>query len=107
MGELQRAAEAGSAPQQAFVAYEGAGSPNHISFLSSRTNDAMIATLSPLLPLATALDIPMLDFDVYAKTLDSDKVAAELVPAVVSWLCAVLPDRRKGPGVKGPPAEPE
>lgn len=107
VGELQRAAEAGSAPQQAFVAYEGEGSPNHISFLSSRTNDAMIETLSPLLPLATALDIPMLDFDVYAKTLDSDKVAAELVPAVVSWLCAVLPDRRKGPEMEGAPAEPE
>ena len=104
VAELRRASEAGGgegAPRRAFVAYEGPGSPNHISFLSSRTNDAMIETLSPLLPIAKALDIPMLDFDVYAEALDSDRVAAELVPAVVSWLCAVLPDGGGGGGGGG------
>ena len=54
--------------------------------------------LSPLLPVAKALNIPMLDFDVYAEALDSDRVAAELVPAVVSWLCAVLPGDDDGAG---------
>lgn len=100
MAELRRASEAGGegVPRQAFVAYEGPGSPNHISFLASRTNDAMIETLSPLLPVAKALNIPMLDFDVYAEALDSDRVAAELVPAVVSWLCAVLPGDDDGAG---------
>ena len=100
VAELRRASEAGGegVPRQAFVAYEGPGSPNHISFLASRTNDAMIETLSPLLPVAKALNIPMLDFDVYAEALDSDRVAAELVPAVVSWLCAVLPGDDDGAG---------
>jgi len=82
----------------AFIAYEQTASaqspadpfPCHISFLSSRTNDAMVDVLSPLLPVARALSVPVLDFDVYARTRDSDAVAADLVPAVVAWLSRVM-----------------
>ena len=105
-------------PRAAFVTYEperdsneasaagaGAGSgsgsalPCHISFLSSRTNDAMVETLSPLLPLARVLRVPVLDFDVYQTTRDSDAVNAALVPGVVGWLAAVL--SRGGEGTAG------
>ena len=105
-------------PRAAFVTYEperdskeasaagaGAGSksgsalPCHISFLSSRTNDAMVETLSPLLPLARMLRVPVLDFDVYQTTRDSDAVNAALVPGVVGWLAAVL--SRGGEGTAG------
>jgi hypothetical protein len=64
--------------------------PCHISFLSSRTNDAMVDMLGPLLPVARLLNVPVLDFDVYARTRDSDAVAADLVPAVVAWLARVV-----------------
>eukprot|EP00793_Prasinoderma_coloniale_P003932 PRCOL_00006773-RA len=74
----------------AFVAYRGEGSPCHISFLSARTNDAMVDVLSPLLPLAEALDVPLLDFDVYSNSRDSDEVAADCVPLVTNWLSAVV-----------------
>ena len=85
-------------------AFAGSGSglslPCHISFLSSRTNDAMVETLSPLLPLARALRVPVLDFDVYQTTRDSDEVNAALVPGVVGWLAAVL-----SRGARGPPGD--
>jgi len=70
----------------AFIKFEGEGAPCHISFLSSRTNMAMVGVLSPLLPVARALGVPLLDFDVYDQTRDSDAVAADLVPAVIGWL---------------------
>ena len=73
-----------------FVQYRGPESPCHISFLSSRTNDAMVRTLSALLPAAKFLNIPLLDFDVYEQTRDSDKVAQDLVPAVTSFLDSCL-----------------
>ena len=47
---------------------------------------AMVGVLSPLLPVARALGVPLLDFDVYDQTRDSDAVAADLVPAVIGWL---------------------
>ena len=64
--------------------------PCHISFLSSRTNDAMVDVLGPLLPVARALGVPVLDFDRYQVTRDSDEVNETLVPAVVAWLAAVM-----------------
>ena len=92
-----------SVPRVAFLTYERNGQsgaerestgaralPCHISFLSSRTNDAMIDVLRPLLPVARALSVPVLDFDVYAGIRDSDEVAADLVPAVVAWLSRVV-----------------
>lgn len=39
---------------------------------------------------ARLLNVPVLDFDVYARTRDSDAVAADLVPAVVAWLARVM-----------------
>jgi len=91
---LQRLAE-NPPPAKAFVKYgsENDGDdkavPCHISFLSSRTNDGMVEVLRPLLPLARFLNIPLLDFDVYEETRDSDQVAQSLVPAVVAWLVAL------------------
>ena len=82
----------------AFVTYEPPGGdggatdglPCHISFLSSRTNDAMVEVLSPLLPVARAVGVPVLDFDVYQTTRDSDAVNAQLVPLVAEWLNAAV-----------------
>ena len=59
--------------------------PCHISFLSSDTNDAMVDFLSPLLPLARFLGVPLLDFDVYASTKDSDDTAEIVIPEIVDF----------------------
>ena len=72
-----------------FVKYDGEEVPCHISFLSSRTNNAMVEALSSILPVAKFLNIPLLDFDVYEQTRDSDKYLSDLVPAVVRWLLSV------------------
>ena len=98
----------GDISRRAFVTYETVGGespggespggespgqqplPCHISFLSSRTNDAMVDVLGPLLPVARALGVPVLDFDRYQVTRDSDEVNETLVPAVVAWLAAVM-----------------
>ena len=69
------------------------GLPCHISFLSSRTNDAMVEVLSPLLPVARAIGVPVLDFDKYQTTRDSDAVNAELVPLIAEWLDAAVERR--------------
>ena len=81
---------AAQAPRAAFVAYEGEGAPCHISFLAARTNDVLVQTLGPLLPVARLLDVPVLDFDVYERTRDSDRVLGDLVPAVRAWLIAQM-----------------
>ena len=85
----------------AFLTYEPPGGdggamdglPCHISFLSSRTNDAMVEVLSPLLPVARAIGVPVLDFDKYQTTRDSDAVNAELVPLIAEWLNAAVERR--------------
>ena len=46
----------------------------------------MVATLAPLLPLAQALGIPVLDFDRYSESRDSEVTAEAVVPVVVDWL---------------------
>ena len=82
----------------AFLTYEPPGGdggaitdlPCHISFLSSRTNDAMVEVLSPLLPVARAIGVPVLDFDKYQTSRDSDAVNAELVPLIAEWLNAAV-----------------
>ena len=56
--------------------------PNHISFLWSEVDDAMVSLLSPLLPLAKALGLFLLDFDVYRENRDAERTAAALVPAL-------------------------
>ena len=42
--------------------------------------------MAPLLPVARLLGVPLLDFDVYEQTMDSDSISRDLVPAVTSWL---------------------
>ena len=56
--------------------------PCHISFLWSEVDEAMASLLSPLLPLAKALGLFLLDFDVYLETRDADRTAAQVVPAL-------------------------
>ena len=100
-GGLLDSVRSGDARRTAFVTYEtgGGGTPGstpgqqlpcHISFLSSRTNDAMVDVLGPLLPVARLLGVPVLDFDRYEVTRDSDEVNETLVPAVTAWLAAVM-----------------
>lgn len=96
-GLLESTRGGGTPPRTAFVTYEeDAGDassgalPCHISFLSSRTNDAMVDVLSPLLPLARVLGVPVLDFDRYQVTRDSDEVNSTLVPAVTAWLASTM-----------------
>jgi len=88
----------GNGALNAFVTYEPPGGdggattglPTHISFLSSRTNDAMVEVLSPLLPVARAVGVPVLDFDKYQIARDSDAVNARLVPLIAEWLNAAV-----------------
>jgi pimeloyl-ACP methyl ester carboxylesterase len=56
--------------------------PCHISFLWAEVNEAMVSLLSPFLPLAKALGLFLLDFDVYRENRDADQTAARLVPAL-------------------------
>ena len=42
----------------------------------------MVSLLSPLIPVAKALGLFMLDFDVYCENLDAEQTAAALVPAL-------------------------
>ena len=60
--------------------------PNHISFLADGTNQAMIEFLSPLLPVAQVLGIPVLDFDKYKISQDSQPTANVVIPLVTSYL---------------------
>lgn len=56
--------------------------PCHISFLWEAVDDAMVDLLLPLLPLAKALGLFLLDFDVYREQRDAAATAAVVVPAV-------------------------
>ena len=56
--------------------------PNHISFLWSEVDEAMASLLSPLVPVAKALGLFMLDFDVYLEARDAEATAAQVVPAL-------------------------
>ena len=60
--------------------------PNHISFLCEGVNDAMIGFLSPLLPVAKLLNIPVLDFDRYQESRDSKATAAAVFPVIRQYL---------------------
>lgn len=73
-------------PARAALIYDRPDAPNHISFLSGGVNDAMIDLLSPLLPLAQALKIPVLDFDRYQLSRDSVPTAEAVHPVVVAYL---------------------
>ena len=60
--------------------------PNHISFLAGNANDAMVNFLSPLLPVAQALSIPVLDFDKYKESRDSAQTASVVIPLITAYL---------------------
>mmetsp|Transcript_29564 Transcript_29564/g.74366 ORF Transcript_29564/g.74366 Transcript_29564/m.74366 type:complete len:420 (-) Transcript_29564:96-1355(-) len=59
--------------------------PNHISFLSEQSNDALVGFLSPLLPVARVLSVPVLDFDKYQEARDSRQTGEVLVPLVTGF----------------------
>lgn len=73
-------------PRRASLVFDRADAPNHISFLTVGVNEAMIDLLSPLLPIAQALKIPVLDFDKYKESRDSRQTAEVVIPLVVSYL---------------------
>lgn len=73
-------------PSQAALVFDRPDAPNHISYLSKDVNDAMIDFLSPLLPVAQALSIPVLDFDKYQQSQDSEPTAAIVKPLITQFL---------------------
>lgn len=73
-------------PPRATLVFDRPDAPNHISFLSEGVNDAMIDLLSPLLPIAETLKIPVLDFDKYKISRDSDATAQIVVPLITKYL---------------------
>jgi hypothetical protein len=73
----------GTLPQRAALVLEN---PNHISFLAENVNDAMIDFLSPLLPIAQAMEIPVLDFDKYQYSRDSKPTAEIVHPLILRYL---------------------
>jgi hypothetical protein len=86
-GELLKPENQGQPlPRRAAVVFDRSDAPNHISFLSEGVNDAMIEFLSPLLPLAQALSIPVLDFDKYKESRDSAVTAAVVHPLILRYL---------------------
>eukprot|EP00978_Attheya_sp_CCMP212_P005251 scaffold11660_cov49-Attheya_sp.AAC.2 len=73
-------------PKKASLIFDRPDAPNHISFLADSVNDSMINLLSPLLPVAQALSIPVLDFDKYKDSRDSKQTAQIVIPIVTSYL---------------------
>ena len=73
-------------PRSALIFNNPSNAPNHISFLAEGTNDAMVGFLSPLLPLARTLGIPVLDFDKYQVSRDSRVTAGVVNPLVVEYM---------------------
>lgn len=73
-------------PPRATLLFDRPDAPNHISFLTDEVNNAMIDLLSPLLPLAMALKIPVLDFDKYKESRDSKQTADVVIPLVATYL---------------------
>lgn len=70
--QLVRSKSLSKLPSRSYLIFNNpANAPNHISCLDEGTNDAMVQFLSPLLPLARALGIPVLDFDKYQVSRDS------------------------------------
>jgi hypothetical protein len=75
-------------PDRAALVFDRENAPNHISFLSDNVNEAMISFLAPLLPVARAFEIPVLDFDKYVISRDSEQTAEILKPLISSFLLA-------------------
>lgn len=75
-----------SLPRRAALIFDRSDAPNHISYLSENVNDAMLSFLSPLLPLAQVMSIPVLDFDKYQVSRDSKPTAAIIKPLISDFL---------------------
>ena len=73
-------------PRRAALIFDRLDAPNHISYLSESVNDAMVSFLSPLLPVAQAMSIPVLDFDKYQISRDSQPTAAIIQPLISDFL---------------------
>jgi len=73
-------------PDRAALVFDRQDAPNHISYLSANTNDAMLSFLSPLLPITNALGIPVLDFDKYMMSRDSTRTGNILKPLISNFL---------------------
>ena len=73
-------------PSKGVIIFDRPDAPNHISFLSGNANDAMIDFLSPLLPVAQTLSIPVLDFDKYQESRDSVQTASVVIPLITAFL---------------------
>ena len=73
-------------PRRAALFLEGPAAPTHVSYLAPAVNDAMQTFLGPLLPLARALNVPVLDFDRYGLVRDAEPTADRVVPAAVGFL---------------------
>lgn len=90
---FDRIDESALAPSAAAVVYasrtalvlDRSDAPNHISFLAGNVNDSMVTFLSPLLPVAQALSIPVLDFDKYKESRDSVATAGVTVPLICGF----------------------
>jgi acetyl esterase/lipase len=76
-------------PDRAALVFDRTDAPNHISFLSENVNEAMISFLAPLLPIAQAFEIPVLDFDKYVISRDSVQTAEVLKPLIAEFLRSV------------------
>ncbi len=75
-----------SLPSKAILIFDRPDAPNHISYLTGSVNDSMVSFLSPLLPVAQALEIPVLDFDKYKESQDSVATANIVIPLVSNFL---------------------
>ena len=53
----------------------------------SPSNEAMILLLTPLLPVARMLKVPVLDFDTYLDLQDSKDLGKLLLPKIQEFLC--------------------
>ena len=84
--QLSQLESSGTLPKRAVMVFDRPDAPNHISFLTEGVNDAMVDFLSPLLPVAQALSIPVLDFDRYKESRDSIATAEVVKPLVTSYL---------------------
>lgn len=78
-------------PKRAVLLFDRPDGPNHISYLSESVNDAMVGFLSPFLPVAQALSIPVLDFDTYKVARDAEATAKIIKPLIADFLVQQLP----------------
>jgi hypothetical protein len=82
-------------PSTSALIFDRADAPNHISYLSENVNEAMVSFLSPLLPVAQALSIPVLDFDKYQTSRDSVPTFEILKPVITTFLAQQMTDSKE------------